>query len=78
LVSLQPAVGTTDAENLLSVSHGVDHIGDLEDINEAQHIGWIRLDSIRDRINAGEIIGAASLVGLLCGDCNFFGVTPGM
>ncbi len=58
-------MGTTDAENLLFVSHGADHIGDPEDINEAQRIEWIPLNSIRGRINAGEIVGAASLVGLL-------------
>jgi 8-oxo-dGDP phosphatase len=65
LVSLQPSVGTTDAENLLFVSYGADHIGQPTDINEAERIEWIRLDSIRTRITTGEIIGAASLVGLL-------------
>ena len=65
LVSLQPSVGTTDAENLLFVSNGADYIGEPTDINEAERIEWVRLDSIRERIDAGEIIGAASLVGLL-------------
>src|SRR5690242_1303510 len=65
LVSLQPSVGTTDAENLLFISYGADHIGDPEDINEAQRVEWIALDSIRRRISEGEIVGAASLVGLL-------------
>ncbi|MFI5735246.1 NUDIX hydrolase [Kribbella sp. NPDC051587] len=65
LAALQPSVGTTDAENLLFVSRGADHIGAPEDINEAQRIEWISLASVRDRIEAGEIIGAASLVGLL-------------
>jgi len=65
LVSLQPSVGTTDAENLLFVSNGAEYIGEPEDINEAERIEWIRLDSVRERIDAGEIVGAASLVGLL-------------
>ncbi|GAA1711583.1 NUDIX hydrolase [Kribbella yunnanensis] len=65
LVSLQPSVGTTDAENLLFVSQGADHIGDPEDINEAQRVEWIALDSVHQRISVGEIVGAASLVGLL-------------
>ncbi|WBQ03222.1 NUDIX hydrolase [Kribbella sp. CA-293567] len=65
LVSLQPSVGTTDAENLLFVSYGADYIGEPEDINEAERIEWVPLDSIRERINTGQIIGAASLVGLL-------------
>ena len=65
LVSLQPSVGTTDAENLLFVSDGADHIGEPADINEAERVDWIRVDSIHERIKAGEIVGAASLVGLL-------------
>jgi 8-oxo-dGTP pyrophosphatase MutT (NUDIX family) len=65
LVSLQPSVGTTDAENLLFVSYGADYIGEPEDINEAEQIDWVPLDSIRERIDTGQIIGAASLVGLL-------------
>jgi 8-oxo-dGTP pyrophosphatase MutT (NUDIX family) len=65
LVSLQPSVGMTDAENLLFVSNGADYIGEPADINEAERIEWIRLDSVRARIDAGEIVGAASLVGLL-------------
>ena len=58
-------MGTTDAENLLFVSYGADYIGQPEDINEAERVEWLRLDSIQERIDAGEIIGAASLVGLL-------------
>ncbi|MFG1626985.1 NUDIX hydrolase [Kribbella sp. NPDC049227] len=65
LVSLQPSVGTTDAEHLLFMSHGAEYIGDPEDINEAERVEWIRIDSLRERIAAGEIVGAASLVGLL-------------
>jgi 8-oxo-dGTP pyrophosphatase MutT (NUDIX family) len=65
LVSLQPSVGTTDAENLLFVSHGADHIGNPEDINEAEHVAWLPLTSIRNRITTGEIVGAASITGLL-------------
>lgn len=65
LVSMQPTVGSADAENLLFVAHGADHSGEPEDINEAELIEWIRLDSVRDRIAKGEIVGAASQVGLL-------------
>jgi hypothetical protein len=38
LVSLRPSVGTTDAENLLFVSHGTDDIGAPEDINGAERV----------------------------------------
>ena len=65
LLSLQPSVGTTDAENLLFVAVGAELIGEPTDINEAQQVAWIQLDSIRDRIDAGEIVGAATIAGLL-------------
>lgn len=65
LVSLQPSVGTTDAENLLFIARGAEYVGEPEDINEAERVEWIPLDSVRDRIERGEIVGAASLVGLL-------------
>lgn len=65
LLELQPSVGTTDAENLLFVATGADHIGVPEDINEAERVEWIHLDSVRERIANGEIVGAASIAGLL-------------
>ncbi|HWE91652.1 MAG TPA: NUDIX hydrolase [Pseudonocardiaceae bacterium] len=65
LLSMQPIVGSADAENLLFLAHGADYIGSRPDVNEAAQIAWIPLDSVRDRIASGEIVGAGSLVGLL-------------
>jgi 8-oxo-dGTP pyrophosphatase MutT (NUDIX family) len=65
LVSLQPNVGIADAENLLFLSRGAEYISDAVDINEAERVAWIALDSVRDRIAKGEIVGASSQVGLL-------------
>src|SRR6266496_2139935 len=65
LVSLQPIVGSADAENLLYVASGADFVGEPEDINEAERVSWVPLASVRDRIERGEIVGAASQVGLL-------------
>ncbi|MQA12173.1 MAG: NUDIX domain-containing protein [Pseudonocardiaceae bacterium] len=65
LVSVQPNVGSSDAENLLFVADGAEHVGEPTDINEAQRVDWIPLESVRDRIQKGEIIGASSQVGLL-------------
>ncbi|MCA1708265.1 MAG: NUDIX hydrolase, partial [Actinobacteria bacterium] len=50
LVSLQPSVGTADAENLLFVARGADHVGDPQDINEAERVAWLPLSSVRERI----------------------------
>ncbi|WP_103349898.1 NUDIX hydrolase [Amycolatopsis sp. CA-128772] len=65
LGSLQPLVGSADAENLLYVARRSEYIGEPEDINEAARVAWIRLDTVRDRIMKGEIVGAASQVALL-------------
>lgn len=65
LVTLQPTVGMADAETLLFVAEGADHVSDPADINEAERVDWVRLDSVQDRIADEEIVGAASQVGLL-------------
>lgn len=65
LGSLQPMVGSADAENLLYVARRSEYVGAPTDINEAERVAWIPLDSVRERIAMGEIVGAASQVGLL-------------
>lgn len=65
LTSMQPIVGSADAENLLFLGRGADFVGQPADVNEAERVEWIPLDSVRDRIASGEIVGAASQVGLL-------------
>ncbi|GAA5172876.1 MULTISPECIES: NUDIX domain-containing protein [Amycolatopsis] len=65
LVSLQPTVGSADAETLLFLSRGAEYIGDAVDINEAERVAWVPLASVRERIAKGEIVGASSQVGLL-------------
>jgi len=58
-------VGSADAENLLFLGRGADFIGEPEDINEAERVEWVPLGSVRERIAKGEIVGAASQLGLL-------------
>ncbi|MBK1785001.1 NUDIX hydrolase [Prauserella cavernicola] len=65
LVTMQPMVGSADAENLLYLARGAERIGEPTDINEAERVSWVPLDSIREYIESGEIVGAASQVGLL-------------
>lgn len=65
LISFQPMVGTADAENLLFIGQGAQYTGAPADINEAKHVEWIELASVPERIARGEIVGAASVVGLL-------------
>lgn len=65
LMTIQPMVGTADAENLLYLADGAEHIGDPPDINEAERIDWVPLESALDLIKRGEIVGAASVAGVL-------------
>jgi 8-oxo-dGDP phosphatase len=64
LMSFQPMVGTADAENLLFIGYGAARVG-RPDSNEARRVEWIELASVPDRIVRGEIVGAASVIGLL-------------
>jgi 8-oxo-dGTP pyrophosphatase MutT (NUDIX family) len=65
LLSFQPMVGTVDSENLVYLARGADHTGAAPDINEAELIGWVPLDEAMERIGRGEIVGSASVVGLM-------------
>ncbi|GAB2613362.1 NUDIX hydrolase [Kribbella endophytica] len=65
LMSAQPNVGLADAENLIYVARGADYVGEPADINEAQEVAWIPLESVLDRIASGEIMGASSQLALL-------------
>ena len=65
LTRFQPLVGSADFENLLFLGEGAEATGAPVDINEAARVEWITLDSVRDRITRGEIIGAGTQIGLL-------------
>ena len=65
LTRFQPLVGSADFENLLFLGEGAEATGAPVDINEAARVEWITLDSVRDRIARGEIIGAGTQIGLL-------------
>ncbi|MGH3608077.1 MAG: NUDIX hydrolase [Pseudonocardiaceae bacterium] len=65
LTRFQPLAGSADFENLVFLGEGAEDTGRPADINEAARVEWINLDSVRDRIAQGEIIGAGTQIGLL-------------
>jgi 8-oxo-dGTP pyrophosphatase MutT (NUDIX family) len=65
LMSFQPMIGTADAENQLFVANGATYVGEPPDINEADRVEWIPLDRAHALIVKGEIIGSASVIGVL-------------
>jgi 8-oxo-dGTP pyrophosphatase MutT (NUDIX family) len=65
LIRFQPMVGTIDQPNIVYLARGADDTGAAPDINETAAIGWIPLSEVRQRLEAGEIVGAGSVSGLL-------------
>jgi len=65
LVSFQPMIGTADSENELFVAAGATYVGEPRDVNEADRIEWIALRTAIELIAKGEIVGSASVIGLL-------------
>lgn len=64
LLAFQPWVATADAEQHLYVSYGAEPVHEIPDVNEAARLRWIPLDETRALIEAGEIIGSASVIGI--------------
>lgn len=65
LTRFQPLAGTADFENLLFLGEDGEDTGKSADVNETARVEWITLDSVRDRIAQGEIMGAGTQIGLL-------------
>ncbi|MFG1995633.1 NUDIX hydrolase [Actinoplanes sp. NPDC048988] len=65
LIAFQPMVGTVDQENVVYLARGADFTGATPDINEAESVGWIDLDTVQQYISEGMIVGAGSVSGLL-------------
>lgn len=61
----QPMVGTVDQPNIIYLARGGHDTGAAPDINEAQEIRWIPLAEIPGLIESGQIVGAASVAGLM-------------
>ncbi len=64
LVSFQPMVGSVDSENELFLARAAEYVGS-PDVNEPGEVEWIPLDLALKLIDRGEIIGSATIVGLL-------------
>lgn len=64
LVTFQPMVGSADSANHVYVAHDCTPTGGEIDINEAVETRWIDLDEAEQLIQAGQVIGAASVVAI--------------
>ncbi|MFD6350929.1 NUDIX hydrolase [Nocardia tengchongensis] len=64
LVTYQPSIGTLDQPQEIYLARGADLTDTAPDINEAEDIRWIPLDAAAAMIDRGEIVGAATVVGI--------------
>ncbi|MBB5160061.1 NUDIX hydrolase [Saccharopolyspora phatthalungensis] len=60
--TFQPVTGSADFENLLFLADGAEDTGKPADINETARVEWMPSTEIPERIDPGEIPGAARVV----------------
>ncbi|MFG2245821.1 NUDIX hydrolase [Spirillospora sp. NPDC048823] len=64
LFSFQPMIGSADAPQDLYLARGADLVGEPH-VDEAEAVRWMSLDEAHQRIQRGEIIGAATVMAVL-------------
>jgi 8-oxo-dGTP pyrophosphatase MutT (NUDIX family) len=64
VLTFQPMIGNGDAPQDLYYAVGAEHVG-RPDINETDRVAWVALDDAAKMIERGEIVGAATVIGIL-------------
>ena len=64
LLTFQPAIGSADAPQDVYVARGADLVGEPE-IDEAEAVRWVPIDEAQEMIRRGEILGAATIIGVM-------------
>ena len=64
LVTFQPSIGSVDQPQEIYLSRGADRLDTAPDVNEAEAVRWMPLTEAVEMIDRGEIIGAATVVGI--------------
>lgn len=64
LFTFQPSVGTTDSPQQVFTALSATYVPGGTDINEAEEVAWIPLAPARGMITKGQIVGAASIIGI--------------
>jgi hypothetical protein len=64
VMTFQPMIGNADAPQDLYYTVGAEQVGQ-PDFNESDRIAWVSLDDAVKMIERGEIVGAATVIGVL-------------
>lgn len=64
LATFQPSVGSIDQPQDIYLARGADAVGTVPDVNEVEAVRWVPLRDAVAMIDGGEIVGAATVVGI--------------
>jgi 8-oxo-dGTP pyrophosphatase MutT (NUDIX family) len=64
VMTFQPMIGNADSPQDLYYAVGAEQVG-RPDINESDRIAWVAIDDALKMIERGEIVGAATVIGVL-------------
>ena len=64
MLTFQPAVGSADAPQDLYVAHGADRVGTPHS-DEAEAVRWVPISEAQQMIQAGQIVGAATVIAVM-------------
>ncbi|WP_423464273.1 NUDIX domain-containing protein [Promicromonospora sp. MS192] len=65
LAAFQPMPGMVDTPHEVFLFRGADRVGDPTDLEEAAVVEWVPLDRAREFVGTGQVLGAATIIGLL-------------
>lgn len=65
LCAFEPMPGMVSARHEVYLVHGAEHVGKPHDPDEAGRVEWHSLDHVASLLSRGDVMGSASLVGLL-------------
>lgn len=65
VMTYQPIIGSGDCPQDVYLAHGAERSGTAPDPNETEEVAWFPVTSVPAMVAAGEIVGAATIIGAL-------------
>jgi 8-oxo-dGTP pyrophosphatase MutT (NUDIX family) len=65
VLTYQPIIGSGDCPQDVYLAHGAARSGTEPDLNETEQVAWLPVTEIPAMVAAGEIVGAATIIGAL-------------
>lgn len=65
VMTYQPIIGSGDCPQDVYLADGAERSGTEPDLNETEHVAWLPVTEIPAMVAAGEVVGAATIIGAL-------------